>query len=73
VVSENSKKVDLNELKNYLKNFNYTELFFKIEDFFNQNKENDFEKEINILKEKYKLTFSETEILKKYINKKISF
>jgi hypothetical protein len=60
-------------LINSLKNFDYEKLFLKIEDFFNQDKENDFENEINILKEKYRLTFSETIILKKFINKKISF
>lgn len=73
LIWENSKKVDLKELQNSLKNFNYLELFEKIENFFNDNKKENYDKEISILKEKLRLTFSETEMLKKYINKEISF
>jgi hypothetical protein len=73
LISDNSKKVDLNDLQNCLKNFNYSELFGKIESFLQENEKESFEKEILILKEKFRLTFTETEMLKKYINKKISF
>lgn len=73
IVSDNSKKVDLNDLQNCLKNFNYLELFEEIENFLEENEKESFEKEILLLKEKFRLTFSETELLKKYINKKISF
>lgn len=73
IISENSKKVDLIDLQNNLKNFDYLDFFEKIGIFLEKNKKENFEKEIWILKEKFRLTFSETEMLRKYINKKISF
>jgi hypothetical protein len=60
-------------LQNSLKYFNYEELFTKTEEFFNKNENNNFENEINLLKEKFRLTFSETNFLRSCINKKISF
>lgn len=72
IVWEKSKKVSLLKLENDLKWFNYNELINKIIDFLWKNK-NDFESKIKLLKEKYRLTFSETQLLKKYINKNIAF
>lgn len=73
IISENSKKVDLKELQDSLRNFDYLELFEKIWAFLEENEKESFEKEILIFKEKFRLTFSETEMLRGYINKKISF
>jgi hypothetical protein len=68
-----SKNVNLKELENTLKWFNYIELINKIQNFLNKSKKIDVTDKINILKEKNKLTFSETFMLEKYINKMIAF
>lgn len=73
IVSEKSKKVDLEEIKNSFKDLDYDKLFLLIEEFFNKEIWLNYENEIALLKEKFRLTFSETNILKNYINKKISF
>lgn len=74
IIWNDSKKVSLIELENTLKWCNYIKIFDEIEIFLSKNKKNDIiEKEIINLKENLKLTFSETEILKKYINSKIAF
>lgn len=73
IVSKNSKKVDLEELKNSFKDLDYDKLLLLIEEFFNKEIWLNYENEIALLKEKFRLTFSETNILKNYINKKISF
>ena len=72
LVSKDSKKIDLKDLKNNLKWFDYKKLLWEINNFL-WKKENNFDKKINDLKEKYRLTFSETELLRKYINKCIAF
>lgn len=73
IIWEKSNNVSIKDLENSLKNFSYKELFKNIELFLNDNKNENFEEEILILKEKFKLTFSQTEILRKYINKEIAF
>ncbi len=74
IVSKDSKKVDVNKLKDSLKWFDYRKLLQEIDDFLQKNKsKTDFDKTILDLRQKYKLTFSETEMLKKYLNKCIAF
>lgn len=72
LVSNDSKNVDINTLKNSLKWFDYEKLLNLIVDFLNKNSKFNFEI-LNIFKAKHKLTFSEFEMLKKYFNKEIAF
>lgn len=74
IVSKDSLKVDIKDLENNLKWFNWKNLINQIIDFLKQNKEIKLiEDKIKLIKENFKLTFSETEFLKKYINKNIAF
>ncbi len=74
IVSKDSLKVDIKDLENSLKWFNWKNLINQIIDFLKQNKEIKLiEDKIKLIKENFKLTFSETEFLKKYINKNIAF
>ncbi|MDD5769689.1 MAG: hypothetical protein PHE25_01870 [Candidatus Gracilibacteria bacterium] len=73
IVSKNSKKVDLKSLEDSLRGFNYLGLIREIENFISKNTKNNFDEGISNLKQKLKLTFSENELLKKYINKNIAF
>lgn len=70
LISKDSLNVSKNELENCLIWFDYKKLLNEIEKFilYLENK-NDFEEDIKYLKELFKLTFSQTEILKKYFYK----
>lgn len=73
-VSKDSKKVSIKDLENVLKWFDGEYVINKIKDFWEKNKKNTLlEEKILSLKEKFQLTFSETEFLKKYAHKKIAF
>lgn len=70
IIWKDSKKVDINKLKDSIKWFDYKSLLQEINIFLEKNKsKNDFDKKIFDLKLKFRLTFCETEMLKKYINK----
>lgn len=74
-VSKGSKNVSLQDLENTLSEWLDGEnIINKIVDFLEKNKKNIFiEEKVLAIKEKFQLTFSETEFLKKYINKEIAF
>lgn len=70
LISKDSLKVDKNDLEKVLVWFDYIKLFSEIEKFIlSLGNKNDFEEDIKYLKELFKLTFSQTEILKKYFYK----
>lgn len=74
IVSNDSKKVSLIDLENCLKWFDFKNLINNINIYLKKSsKFSTFDNEIIYLKEKFRLTFSETDILKKYINKEIAF
>ncbi len=73
LISQESLRIDKIELEKCLLWFNYQTLIDQIQDFLTINKKEDFEIIIYKLKQNYRLTFSETEILKKYINKQLAF
>lgn len=73
IISDKSKNVNIKDLEYSLRWFNYHELINNINTFLNNNKNINNNEIILELKQKYKLTFSETELLKKYINKCVSF
>lgn len=73
VVSKDSLKVEKWDLEKSLQWFDYETLLSQIQDFLNQNKKDNFENIIQNIKEHFRLTFSETEMLKKHINKEIAF
>lgn len=73
VISRNSLKVDKIELERCLSWFDYHSLIHQIQDFLSVNKKESFETVIQDFKKNYRLTFSEIEIFKKYINKQVAF
>lgn len=74
MISKDSKKVNIMDLENSLIWFNWQILINQIIDFLklNQDKKN-INNKIKLIKDKFKLTFSENELLKKYINKNVAF
>lgn len=73
IVSKDSLQVSKDELEKSLQWFPYENLINQIENFLFQNKKESFENSIQKLKDSYRLTFSETQILKTHINKNIAF
>lgn len=73
IVSKDSLQVSKDELEKSLQWFPYENLIHQIENFLLQNKKESFENSIQKLKDSYRLTFSETQILQKHINKQIAF
>lgn len=74
LISKDSLKVDIKDLENSLKWFDWEKLIQQILVFQRQNEENkEIQNITKLIKEKHKLTFSEVEFLKKYINKNLAF
>lgn len=72
-VSENSLKVDKSDIITSLENINFWEIFSALQEFFKQNTPKVDFGDINIWKEKFSLTFTEFEMLKKSLNREIAF
>lgn len=74
LISKDSLKVNKNDLEKSLLWFDWKKLIENIREFETEDDEKKYiENNIQIIKEKHKLTFSETEFLKKAINKSIAF
>lgn len=71
-VSLESKKVDISKLKDSLNNIDYKDLLWKINSYISEKSEN-LHTNIDFYSDFFKLTFSETEILKKILNKFIAY
>lgn len=72
IVSNGSKNVNISDIEKMLNSCDLKALIEKIQDFHDQKSSQNYDYEIQILKEKHRLTFSESQLLKKFFNKEIA-
>ena len=72
IVSNGSKNVDISDIEKILNGCDLKLLFEKIQYFHTKKSSKNYDQELQILKEKHRLTFSESQLLKKFFNKELA-
>lgn len=71
-ISSGSRNVTISDIEKILNGCDLKLLFEKIQDFHTKKSSKNYDHELQILKEKHRLTFSESQLLKKFFNKELA-
>lgn len=72
-VSSDSRNVNISDIETALTGCDFQQLFEKIYDFLQKKSSTHYDDDLELLKQKHRLTFSESQLLKRFLNKEIAY